>query len=206
MSNSPRASSDLQGASRLAVSAIIGVADILEHFHLNLMLLAERNGLQLHDSLPGATRLGYRLLRKVTHAVGLGVDGVLGRLQPLLGEGSRWPGRETALAVLNGVLGDYLQAKHNPLAISMQLRRAGQALTLQREALAAAVPDAGGRVLLLIHGLCMNDLQWSSEQHNHGTALAAELGYTPLFLHYNSGLHISINGRCLSELLQTLQQ
>ena len=205
MANSSRTSADLQGASRLAVSAIIGVADILEHFHLNLMLLAERGGVPLHEALPDATRLGYRLLRRVTQAVGLGLDGVLTKLQPLLGEGSGWPGRETALAVLNGVLGDYLQARHNPLAIPMQLRCAGQPLSLQREALAAAVPDARGRVLLLIHGLCMNDLQWGSEQHNHGTALAAELGYTPLFLHYNTGLHISINGRLLSGLLQTLQ-
>jgi hypothetical protein len=39
---------------------------------------------------------------------------LLSRLEPLLGERSKWRGRETLLAVLNGVLGDYLAASNNP--------------------------------------------------------------------------------------------
>ena len=52
----------------------------------------------------------------------------------------------------------------------------------------------------------MNDLQWTRGGHNHGAALAGELGWTPVDLHYNSGLHISTNGRMFADLIETLVQ
>jgi pimeloyl-ACP methyl ester carboxylesterase len=55
-----------------------------------------------------------------------------------------------------------------------------------------------------VHGLCMNDLQWHRDGHDHGRSLADSLGYTPLYLHYNSGLHISTNGHQLAEQLEHL--
>jgi pimeloyl-ACP methyl ester carboxylesterase len=73
-----------------------------------------------------------------------------------------------------------------------------------------------GKVLILIHGLCMNDLQWRSQtpsnadgavpvaSHDHGDILATELGYTPVYLRYNTGLHTSQNGHELSTLLEQL--
>lgn len=45
-----------------------------------------------------------------------------------------------------------------------------------------------------VHGLCMNDLQWHRKGHDHGAALAEALGFTPLYLRYNSGLHVWDNG------------
>ena len=62
------------------------------------------------------------------------------------------------LAALNGVLGDYLAASDNPLTIPMQLRRNGEALELETHALATAFPQPSGKILLLAHGLCLNDL------------------------------------------------
>ena len=50
----------------------------------------------------------------------------------------------------------------------------------------------------------MNDLQWNREEHDHGAALARDLGFLPLYLHYNTGLHISENGRSFSDLLETI--
>jgi hypothetical protein len=41
--------------------------------------------------------------------------------------------------------------------------------------------------------------------HDHGTMLADALGYTPLYLHYNTGLSIAENGRRFADLLETLQ-
>ena len=128
----------------------------------------------------------------------------LARLAPLLGEHSTWPGREALLAALNGVLGDYLAASDNPLATSMRLRRGGTALSGEREVLAAAIPQATGKLVVLLHGLCMNDLQWKRKGQDHGAALARDLAYTPVYLHYNSGLHISTNGRAFAEQLETL--
>ena len=42
------------------------------------------------------------------------------------------------------------------------------------------------------------------QNHDHGAALARDLGYTPVYLSYNSGLHISINGRAFAEALEAL--
>jgi pimeloyl-ACP methyl ester carboxylesterase len=50
----------------------------------------------------------------------------------------------------------------------------------------------------------MSAQQWTHEGHGHGTALAGELGYTPLYLRYNSGLHIAENGRLFAQHLQRL--
>jgi hypothetical protein len=108
------------------------------------------------------------------------------------------------LAALNGVLGDYLVASDNPLAIPMSLRREGRPLVLEEQALAAAIPQAGGKLAVLAHGLCLNDLHWNREGHDHGAVLARDLGHTPLYLHYNTGLHTSINGRALADLIETL--
>jgi pimeloyl-ACP methyl ester carboxylesterase len=40
--------------------------------------------------------------------------------------------------------------------------------------------------------------------HDHGAALARDLGFTPVYLNYNSGLHVSTNGRAFAELLERL--
>jgi len=109
-------------------------------------------------------------------------------------------------------LGDHLAKTANSLAIRMALRQGGRALPLQRAALAAALPQAGPAPLVLIHGLCMNDLQWTRSTgtkaapatHDHGAALAAALGFTPVYLHYDSGLHVSTNGRALATQLERL--
>jgi len=58
------------------------------------------------------------------------------------------------------VLGTTWRHRTNPLAITMRLRRGGIALPGEREPLAAAIPQAGGKLVVLLHGLCMNDLQW----------------------------------------------
>lgn len=50
----------------------------------------------------------------------------------------------------------------------------------------------------------MNDLLWSRRGHDHGAALARDLGYTAVYLHFNSGLHVSVNGRELAALLERL--
>ena len=152
----------------------------------------------------GITGLVYKSVRGVTRLVGGGLDAILAQLAPTLAGRVSSPGREAVLAALNGVLGDYLAATGNPLAIPMSLRRDGRALALERRALAAAIPQAGGKLALLVHGLCLSDLQWKREGHDHGAILARELGYTPVYLHYNSGLHTSTNGRALDGLLEVL--
>jgi pimeloyl-ACP methyl ester carboxylesterase len=144
------------------------------------------------------------MIRGITHLVGGGMDAVLTALAPQLDHAAPSTQREALLAALNGVLGDHLAASDNPLTIPMRLRRDGQPLELTPERLAADIPQPGGKILLLAHGLCLNDLQWLRKGHDHGAALAADAGFTPVYLHYNSGLHISTNGRAFAELIETL--
>jgi triacylglycerol esterase/lipase EstA (alpha/beta hydrolase family) len=76
-----------------------------------------------------------------------------------------------------------------------------------RAALATAFPNAGPRIAVFLHGLCETEDAWELGAARHvpyGYRLEAELGYTPLYVRYNSGRHISENGRELAELLGRL--
>ncbi|BDG05641.1 esterase/lipase family protein [Anaeromyxobacter oryzae] len=199
---------DLRGATRLAIEATRSVVDLVEAMHHNI----GAGPAILGRPLMGPTRLLtgpiYRSVRGVTRMVGAGIDRALGQLAPLVAPllGESVPGieREAVLAALNGVLGDYLAESGNPLAIEMRLRHDGHPLELEERALRAAFPHAGGKLLVLVHGSCLGDRQWSRLGHDHGGALARDLGFTPVYLHYNSGLHISTNGRALAAMLERL--
>ncbi|MBT4521101.1 MAG: alpha/beta hydrolase [Halieaceae bacterium] len=71
-----------------------------------------------------------------------------------------------------------------------------------------ALTDSGfspsGRLLILVHGLSMNEREWTSHQHNHAETLAENSDYTPVYALYNSGLNISTNGRELCTQLTGL--
>ena len=204
---SPIHPSDVLGFSRLAFDATTGLVDLVEGMHLNIAHKPGILGTPLQGPTSGITGLVYMSIRALTGLLGSGVDALLSPLVPLLGERHSPPGREAVLAALNGVMGDYLAATGNPLAISMSLRQDGKPLVFERRASARALPrlsKPGNKLLVLAHGLCMNDLQWSRKGHNHGAALARDLGYTPVYLHYNSGLHISTNGRSFADLVEAL--
>ena len=203
----PAAMHDLRGLSRLVIDAVTGVTDVVESMHRNIAGLSPVVGAQPSGRARGISGLVYRSVRGVTRAVGFTLDAVLGKLASRLAgsDTAPPPQREAVLAALNGVLGDYLAETESPLTIAMALRQGGRALTLTPEALTRDLSAApGGRVLVLVHGLCMNDLQWTREGHDHGAALARDLGYTPLYLHYNTGRHIGTNGREFNLLLQQL--
>jgi pimeloyl-ACP methyl ester carboxylesterase len=73
------------------------------------------------------------------------------------------------------------------------------------------MPSVNGKVLVLIHGLCMNDLQWQSAAEDGtvadlGRTLADALGYTPVYVRYNTGLHTSENGHLLAYQLAQMAQ
>ncbi len=169
----------------MATDATLGVTDLVEAVHQDVSRTVARPlGMPRH----GIAGLVYGGVRGVTRLVGGGVDALLAPLAARPGGRSSSRRREAWLAALNGVLGDHLEAGGNPLAIPMSLK--------------PALPAAGGKVVVLAHGLCMNDLQWRRRGHDHGRALARDLGYTPVYLHYNSGLHMSINGRAFAGRLE----
>ena len=204
---------DLRSASRLVVEATLGLTRLIENLHHNIARAPGPLGETSSQSTSGVTGLVYRSIRGVTRLVGGSLDALLGQVDQLLGPGAggATPEREAVLSALNGVLGDHLAETHNPLAIAMHLRHAGQAVPMERAALTAAIPQPGGDVLLLVHGLCMNSGQWRRGGHDHGAALvnammANQPPITPLYLHYNSGRHVSTNGLLLADQLSALQR
>jgi pimeloyl-ACP methyl ester carboxylesterase len=119
--------------------------------------------------------------------------------------------RDLLVSALAGFVGDDMAVRRNPLAPRMGFYRKGQHLALEREALAAAYPQAAARVVVLIHGLACNEHVWDfyAEPGQPDTVpypqrLEQELGYTVLRLRYNTGLHISRNGARLARQLQRL--
>jgi len=197
--------SDLRAAAQLATQATASVARMAEGVHQSVWQTLGAPGGKRAEQARGITGLVYQCVQGVNALVGKGLDGALRALQPLFEriDQSRpdSPERAAVLAALNGVMGDHLRASGNPLALDMTLRCQGQVLTMENlpSVLAAAGPVTA-KPLLFIHGLCMNELQWGGQ---HARALAA-LGYTPIYLRYNTGLHTSQNGRELAALLDQL--
>ncbi|MGC3834116.1 hypothetical protein ACPSKX_07430 [Moritella viscosa] len=174
---------DMRGINQLAVDAVTGLTDIVEALHYTILSL----GLNKQDTQPrtrGVTGLVYRNIRTVTAFVGDKIDFSLSQLGSALGQHESSLNREVAISMLNGVLGDYLLERENPLAVIMQFRRDGKPLS--DVALRNLIEQSNGKILLMVHGLCMNDLQWQVDEHDHGIELARDLGYEPIYLHYKS--------------------
>jgi len=198
---------DLRGATRMALDAAGGITDIVERMHRTIQVLPLPLGRGPVDTTRGITGFVYRSVRGSMRLLSLGIDASLAPAMALLPDGESTPTRDAFLAAVNGVSGDYLERTGNPLAIEMSLRRHGRLVDpADPSAGFDADGDAGltGKLLVLVHGLCLNDQQWTREGHDHGAALADEFGYTPLYLRYNTGRHIATNGEAFAELLETL--
>jgi pimeloyl-ACP methyl ester carboxylesterase len=117
-----------------------------------------------------------------------------------------------ALAAVNGYVGDVLAREGSPLALGMTIRLRGEDVRVDADGLAAAFPDATPRLVVFVHGLVETDDSWrlppigrgAGVRRTYGERLHEELGYTPLTLRYNTGRHISDNGRTLAELLEAV--
>ena len=117
------------------------------------------------------------------------------------------PAGRLVVSALNGAFGDMLTRRRNALALRMTVRRHGRDLDLSRADLRSAYPNAKPRLAVFVHGLCETDEAWKLGAGRHvpyGHRMDMELGYTPVYLRYNSGRHISENGRELAALLERL--
>ena len=116
------------------------------------------------------------------------------------------------IGALNGLYGNHLAEKDSALTLDMQIRRRGADVPRRPPALARAFPDGTSRIVVFAHGLCETDEAWwvmtrssdGARRLNYGARLRAELSFTPVYLRYNTGLHISDNGRRLARLLDEL--
>lgn len=117
-----------------------------------------------------------------------------------------------AIAAVNGIYGDELTNRRNGFALSMQIRRRGQPVEMTADAIAEAFPAATGRVVVFLHGWCLTERSWWRPPRSgetlrpYGKRLRKDVGFTPVYLRYNTGLHISQNGQALADLLDELHQ
>jgi pimeloyl-ACP methyl ester carboxylesterase len=203
----------VRGTTALAIQAVKGITDLVEEMHGAIsglaLPLAGKNAKP--KTTRGVTGLVYKSVRGITGAVGWGMDRGLAVAQlPVVSKAlspamkqlsatlklkSAEPYRETVRAAANGVLGDTLAVTNNPLAIQMQFRQHGQVLKS---------PPKSGKILILVHGLCMNDLQWLRDGHDHGALLAETHGFESIYLHYNTGRHIHENGFDFAALVEKM--
>ena len=128
--------------------------------------------------------------------------GVGGGLRALLaGAGAAlWPAGErppsatprgaAVIAAVNGLIGDTLAREGSVLAAPMAFRVAGEVVS---------DVDPGPRPVVFLHGLGETEFAWGREPY--GARLP---GRTPLYVRYNSGLHVSENGAALDTLLSSL--
>jgi pimeloyl-ACP methyl ester carboxylesterase len=122
------------------------------------------------------------------------------------------PRGRAAIGALNGIFGDALAKRRNGLALRMTIRQDGQDVPVTAEAIVRAFPHVTARAAVFVHGFGETDdswrryaaAHWSDAHLNYGELLRRELGFTPVFIRYNSGRPIEHNARELSELLDEL--
>ncbi|TCI01979.1 alpha/beta hydrolase [Corallincola luteus] len=210
---SPLKVKDLIGATQLSALAVTQVSHIAEGVHQAIWSSFGVKGGKAPHTTGGITGLVYKSIRGTTAVLSKGAVSLLNAL-PLqtVVEGEESPKRANLMAVLNGVIGDQLQQTHNPFATPMTLRLNGELIDLSHaegtEALFSGLSSTGGKILLMVHGLCRNDLHWQQQHEgrlvNHGETVSQACGYQPIYLRYNSGLPVYENGRQLAEMLERL--
>ena len=160
----------------------------------------------LHDAISNRVYAG---LGGATQLVGRAADTGLGRRAVRDGRRlSTSPPGALVIGALNGLIGDALEEEGSDLQEPMSVRAGGRPVPLGHDALAAAYPDAGPRVVVFVHGLMETEFSWrigaGPEGETYASRLRRDLGCTPVGVRYNSGRHISENGLSLADLLEEL--
>ncbi|MCB9598106.1 MAG: alpha/beta fold hydrolase [Sandaracinaceae bacterium] len=117
---------------------------------------------------------------------------------------------DAALGLVNAAVGDHLATKRNGLDLEMVFRAGDRYVALEPDAVRAALPEASPRVALFVHGLGTTEWSWCLEAEAYhgdpaasfGSLLQRDLGFTPIYLRYNTGRHVAQNGRQLADELQ----
>ncbi len=186
----------------------VRAVDAVRHLTAELVfdsIRAANRGVQL------AEEIGFKAAEKVLESLPpdvlaldkLGVDPLMA--QNLADWGSM------AQAALNAVAGDFLVSKENELAIPMCLFHR-ETMLEPLEAKLAESPNLSPNLVLFVHGLGCAEAGfrlfgknlYGRPDANYGTLLQEELGYSPFYVRYNTGRHISENGRELALKLEAL--
>jgi pimeloyl-ACP methyl ester carboxylesterase len=207
------AADEVRSLARLAFRELGGAAGGLYGFHRAIagraFAATGPGGLParvMHDAI---SRRVYGGVGGAFRLVGAVADAGLGRRRVHDGRAlSSSPPGALAVGALTGLIGDELEREGSDLHEPMTARVGGRAVALDPHALAAAYPDATGRLVVFLHGLMESEFSWrigaGPDGETYASGLRSELGCTPVELRYNTGRHISENGVELADLLEEL--
>jgi len=186
---------EVEAVGNLAGDALSGAAGIVGDVHRGVsrrvfgMLGDLAAPVRLaHDGITAVVNASVRAgMRAVPSGGGRALALTAPRAAPSLADDPRGA---LALSALNGMWGDRIERDHGALALGMDLRRAG---------------GETARVAVFVHGLCETDSSWAlGGGPTYGERLREDLGHTPVYTRYNTGRHISDNGRALAAALEAL--
>jgi pimeloyl-ACP methyl ester carboxylesterase len=178
---------EAQALVRLGVEELASAPQSLKTLHLTIARRAfdgvgpaARPVQMTHDAIAGAV---YGGIAQATRFGGRAVEVAIGRRYTQLL--SDTPRGAAGIAIINGLIGDALEAEQNELARPMTLSVKG-----------TATP----RIALFLHGLMETEFSWGRTP-NYGSRLAEDGNWTPVYVRYNTGRRISENGRSLADLI-----
>ena len=200
---------EMRDAGTLTGVALGEVADIVRDVHravagrvFGLLGTAAAPVRLMHDGIAAiahtSTRVGVRALPAVAGAT------VAEFAPPSVDSVHATPRGHFLLNVLNGFWGDRLAAERPSLAAELAMRaHDGPLRRLPANVVHDVGPDASASLVVFVHGLCESDRFWllgaerqyGDPHSTYGSRLRADAGWTPLYVSYNSGLHVSDNGR-----------
>jgi len=166
-----------------------GFAELVGHLGAEITALVQ----EVHAASSPLALLSARAPATVVYG---GIRFAFGGARRLAALGGRLAPRDPApdawldvQSALNGAFG-HLFDPQGGYALPMSLRR-------------SAEPRDGERLVVFLHGLCMNERCWKGPAHGRFVAWAQErLGAEVAYLRYNTGLRISQSGALLAELLE----
>ncbi len=211
---------ELKDAGTLAGTALGELAELAQGVHHavaeRLFALAgnpARPIRLMHDGIAalayGSARLGVKYLPPAAGLVAAAMH------DPVTESAHDVPRGRFVLGAVSGFFGDRMAEQQPALAPQMRMRLHGGPLRHLPANLVADATHSGtatGRLVFFLHGLCETDLCWSFAAERrwgdrtctYGSRLRDDDGWTPIYLNFNTGVHISQNGRELAEQLEQL--
>lgn len=209
---------EVRDAAALVGTALAEVAELAQGVHravagrvFRLLGDVAAPARVLHDGISTVAHTSARVgLRVVPPVVGFGAAQLT---DPAAESAHDRPGGRFTLGALNGFWGDRLAEQRPALASVMRFRtHEGRLRRLPPNVVHDVGDSATERLVVFVHGLCENDLswwlgaerKWGDAAVTYGSLLREHGGWTPLYVMYNSGLHISANGRELAQQLEAI--
>lgn len=208
---------EIRDGGALLGAALGEVADVVRDLHKALARrLFGRLGPSatpvklLHDAVAatayGSSKLGVQVLPTLAGLV------ISQRSKPGTQSCYDNPRGHFAMSALNGFWGDRLAEERPSLAPSLRVCTHNGRLRRIPGNVVHDLEAPTGRLVLFVHGLCENERywwfgaqkNWGSPGVTYGSLLRDNRDWTPLYLHYNTGLHVSESGRQIADYLETL--